>query len=260
MKHKNFLITVQIAALLIFAGSAAGQFRINLPKMQKLKTTIQQPQADASTSGEASRSSEHGPKTINSAADICSTDPIVKSHLKDLATTRTQAENYRPGLRPYYVQDFSDRQNIYLKASLSLTRRNKWLENWDPKLAKCMQGPLDDLAAVAQKTLPTYHPSFAVRNPVEEKLLKTAVSDIANATIFKIAFEQAAWKIDKDQFNFPTGRYKHGMIWAKYPGYDDGFCRIISINLVQDYAGGGTYGESYAKFIASEFAGCPASK
>jgi hypothetical protein len=49
-------------------------------------------------------------------------------------------------------------------------------------------------------------------------------------------------------------------VWARYPSRDDGFCRLIFVNIVQDYAGGGTYGDSYGNFIKSEYAGCPAGK
>jgi hypothetical protein len=45
---------------------------------------------------------------------------------------------------------------------------------------------------------------------------------------------------------------------AQYPKADDGFCRILSVNLKQDYAGGGTYGASYGYLVEEEFAGCPA--
>ena len=250
-----------VTAFAIIATSASAQVTISIPKIPKIKKSQPNASSQSTNSPSETRTAPaEEPEASPSTASRVDCSTLIKSHLKDIATTRADAEEYKPGLRSYYVRDFSDRQNIYLKAALSHSRRKKWLDTWDPEYARCMQAPLDDLAAVARKTLPTYHPSFVVRNPVEEKILRTGVGDIANATVFKIAFEQAAWKIDKDQYNFPTARYKHGMIWAKYPALDDGFCRIISVNLVQDYAGGGTYGESYPKFIASEFAGCPVGK
>jgi hypothetical protein len=186
---------------------------------------------------------------------------VLDVHLGDLATTKKQAAEYTPGLRDYYVQDFNDRQNIYLKASLSKSRRQEWLGSWPADFVNCMNPALDDLAAVARKTLPTYTlTGYNVHNPVEEKILRSAVNDISQATVFKTGLLSPTWKIAKDDYNFPTSRFKYGAIWAKYPNLDDGFCRIIYVNLVQDYAGGGTYGDSYGNFIKSEFAGCPPGK
>jgi hypothetical protein len=69
--------------------------------------------------------------------------------------------------------------------------------------------------------------------------------------------DAATWNIEKRSNGLPNARYKHGMIYARYPSLDDGYCRIIHVNIVQDYAGGGTYADSKARFIKSEFAGCP---
>ena len=126
-------------------------------------------------------------------------------------------------------------------------------------MVQCLTPALYNLAAIAKRTLPTYHPTaYSVRNVAEEKLLRSAINDIAEATVFRGGFKQTTWLIEKDGYNFPTSRFKYGIIWAKYPDRDDGFCRIIYVNLVQDYAGGGTYGASYGKSVGSEFAGCPA--
>lgn len=190
----------------------------------------------------------------------CKGDAVFDYHNASIETTKKQAADYVPGRRDYYVQDFNDNQNIYLKAALSPSKRQGWLGNWkDPNFVKCINVALDELAVTARKTLPTYRPTgYTIRNLAEEKLLKGGVTDIANATVLRSGFESATWKIDKADYGIPDARYKHGMIYAKYPNLDDGFCRIIYVNLVQDYAGGGTYGASYGRFIKSEYAGCPA--
>lgn len=248
----------------ILAGPVSAQITIKLPKIPKLpkidKTKEVVDNGNGGTNGNTGENSDNRTNNTNTG-DFCSTDMMVGVYMKDIETTRKQAEEYRPGLRDYYVQDFSDRQNIYLKASLSPSRRKEWLGSWPANIVNCITPALDNLAVVAKKTLPTYTPgNYALGTPAELKILRSGVNDLAQATVFKTGISSPAWRISKDSYNFPTARYKYGMIWAKYPGLDDGFCRIIYVNLVQDYAGGGTYGESYANFIKTEFAGCPPGK
>jgi hypothetical protein len=196
------------------------------------------------------------------AARDCSSDPVAEVHLADLEKTRKEAEEFRPGLRNYYVSTLSDRKNLYLEAALSPSRRKEWLGKWPADFVKCMDPALDGLAAVARKTLPGYTgpEGYTLGTPAEKKVLLSAIDDIAQAKVLKVGIKQANWLIDKDSYNFPTVRYKHGVIWAQYPNSDDGFCRIFLVNIKQDYAGGGTYGASYGYFVSRAFAGCPAGK
>jgi hypothetical protein len=192
------------------------------------------------------------------AAQDCS-GPVVKIHLENVEKTKKQAADYKPGARNYYVSDFNDNENIYLKAALSPARRNKWLGRMkDSSFAGCMNPQLDELAAIARKTLPSYRPTgFTIRNAAEEQVLRTGVNDIANATVLGTGLAEADWRIEKLSNGIPKARYKHGMIYARFSTSDDGFCRIVHVNVVQDYAGGGTYAASRARFIKTEVAGCP---
>jgi hypothetical protein len=192
----------------------------------------------------------------------CSSDPVTGVHLADLEKTRKEAEEFRPGLRDYYVSELSDRKNLYLEAALSPSRRKEWLGRWPEDFVKCLEPALDGLAAVARKTLPGYTgpAGYTLGTPAEKKALLSAVNDIAQAKVLKVGIKQANWLIDKNSIGIPTARYKHGVIWAQYPNSDDGFCRIFWVNIKQDYAGGGTYGASYGYFVSRAFAGCPAGK
>lgn len=192
------------------------------------------------------------------AQDDCESNPVFTIHNENAQITIKQAAEYRPGLRNYYVREFNDNQNIYLKAAISASRRQKWFEGWkDPSFPKCMGPVLDQLAAVARKTLPTYKPTgFPVRNAAEENLLRTAVNDIADAKPLGGGFTSTDWKIEHRGNGIPRLRYRNGMLYLKYPKLDDGFCRIVHVNLVQDYSGGGTYGATRAAFIKTEPAGC----
>ena len=190
----------------------------------------------------------------------CSSDAVTNVHLTDLEKTRKEAEEFRPGLRDYYVSTLSDRKNRYLEAALSPSERKEWLGGSPEDFVKCLNPALDGLAAVARKTLPGYTgPSgYALGTPAENKALFGAIDDIAQAKVLKVGIKEPNWLIDKNSLGIPTARYKHGVIWAQYPNRDDGFCRVFWVNIKQDYAGGGTYGASYGYYVARDFAGCPA--
>src|SRR5580704_8594971 len=108
------------------------------------------------------------------AAQNCS-GPFYQVHFENIEKTKKQAANYKPGARAFYVSDFNDNENVYLKAALSPKRRNKWLGQMkDPTFVGCMTPQLDELAAIARKTLPSYRPTgFTVRNAAEEQVLRT---------------------------------------------------------------------------------------
>ena len=186
-------------------------------------------------------------------------DAVFRVHSDNIEITKKQAADYKPGARDYYVRDFNDNENLYLKAALSPSRRQEWLGRWkDPKFVKCMSVALDELAAIAKKTLPSYRPAgHTVRNAAEERVLLTGVKDLAQATVISSGLASSSWKIEQNRRGIPVARYKHGMVHARYRGVDDGFCRIVYVNVLQDHAGGGTYGDSRAVYIKSEFAGCP---
>ena len=199
------------------------------------------------------------------AARDCNDNPLAEIHLKDLEKTRKEAEEFTPGLREYYVSTLSDSKNLYLEAALSPSAREEWLGRFrenDPTFEQCMKPALDALAAVARKTLPSYTgpAGYTPATPAEKSALLGAINDIGKAKVLKVGIKEASWLIDKNSLGIPDSRFKHGVIWAQYPNSDDGFCRIFWVNLVQDYAGGGTYRASRGNFVGRSYAGCPAAK
>lgn len=264
--QSNILKGISILALLgMFAAAASAQFTINIPKIPKIKKPQPKQEQPAPTTEQTRPtttevSTQTAAEPAEQPKEPCKGDAVLNVHLEDLEKTRKEAESFTPA-RDYYVSTLSDRRNIYLNAAISPSKRKDWLGDWPKDFVDCMNPALDGLAEVAKRTLPNYKlTGYNVKNPAEEKILRSGVTDISEATVFKVGLLSAAWKIAKDDYNFPTARYKHGALWAKYPKLDDGYCRIIYVNIVQDYAGGGTYGDSYANFIRSEPAGCPAGK
>lgn len=178
---------------------------------------------------------------------------------EDIQKTIDDVKSFTPS-RDYFVRDFDDDQNKYLKMALSDAERRDEEKGWaDDATKKCVNDRLDELAAVASKAIGGYTPKgYTFGTPAEKNILKGAVDDISKATVFSVGLKSATWKIVKDDIGLPSERVRYGMIWAKYPG--EKYCTVVYVNLIQDYAGGGTYNTSEGRFISTEFAGCPAGK
>ena len=263
-------LTLLLGLIAVSSFAVPAQFPIEIPKLPKIKKDKPRPSESApvpapesSHTQTSSTSSEtQQERRVAQTADVCNSSPAYGSWLTDMETTRREAEEYKPGLRDYYVQDFNDRRNDYLMAAISPSFRKEWLKDIGPEVHKCFTPTFDAIAAAAKKTLPTYHATstYVAAGPVDRKLMLGVIEDVARATIFKVALAPGPWVIGKDSYNFPVSRYKYGEIWLKWPATDDGFCRIFYVNIVQDYAGGGRYGGSYARHVDDEPAGCPPGK
>ena len=88
--------------------------------------------------------------------------------------------------------------------------------------------------------------------------MKGVLTRIADYKIFSSGLQQTAWQIDKNDYGLPTARYKHGVIYLRDTKSDHPYCYAHYVNVIQDYAGGGTYNVSYARFVGTEMVGCPA--
>ena len=254
------------ALFLLSAGQVThSQFTISIPKLPGIKkdkaaTTSNKPtgsQEVAATSTEQQNSSAAAaPKGGNECSSMPSIDKARIEHFSEnIKTTITQAREYPVG-RNWFVRDFNDSRNEYLWAAISPSKKKEF-SNRLGNLYPCVEPLIDELSAIAKTNLPTFKPTgFTLRNAAEEALMRGQVNDLSKAKVMKIGLGSTTWNIEKNAIGIPTRRYKHGLIWANYPGYDDGYCRIIWVNILQDYAGGGTWGSSYGMFIKSEPAGC----
>lgn len=264
--------TLLTAAMLVsvFASDASAQITINIPSFPKIRkqpkpTPTPEPvntttdEVSASDSGTTADSGEDRPP----AAPVkkgCEDDVVFQVHNENITKTIEDAANFRPGSRDYYVQDFNDGHNEYLKAALSPSKRKEYVDKWkDPVLGKCIDARLNDLEAAAAKTIGGYKPTgYTLGTPAEKAALRAAVTDIAQATVHSVGIKDNTWKIVYNDYGIPRGRKKLGKLWLKYP--HNKYCTIVWANVWQPYAGGGTYGASERDFIAWEFAGCPTGK
>ena len=249
-----------LSLILIYATPSSGQITINIPKFPKIKKDKPQPQTNVQTEVEGGAGPVAAASNTSSPAADCTKDPATEIHLEDVEKTRKEAEDFRPGLRQFYVSEMNHSKNIYLEAALLPWQRTEFLGKRDAEFVNCMNPALDRLAATARKTISSYTgpTNYNLGTPAEKKVLLSAITGVEKAKILKVGILQPNWLIEKDSFNFPTSRYKHGVVIFKNP--EDEFCWLFWVNIVQQYAGGGTYGASYGNYVGRSLSGCPAAK
>ena len=131
----NILKNIAIFTLVtVFGTTAFGQLTITLPNFPKIKKT-RPDTTTITTTNDTNRpdNTEREQTNTQTSSDSCSGDIVMDVYLKDIEKTRKEAAEYTPGGRDYYVSDYSDRENKYLKASLSPSRRQEWMKNWPAK-------------------------------------------------------------------------------------------------------------------------------
>ena len=137
--------------------------------------------------------------------------------------------------------------------------KDRWTK---PNAQKKVAAALDALAASAAKKLPTYKEdldNYKFHNAAEEKMMKGVLKRIADYKIFSSGLLGVIWAIGKNNLGIPTARFKNGAIYLKDTKDDHLYCYLFYVNIIQDYAGGGTYGASYAMYVGNELVGCPAA-
>jgi hypothetical protein len=260
------LLTVTVCA----AAPASAQITIKIPKLREIfreKPTAEPTPKAVVTESSAATSEKDVEKRASSQPQVSKVEPVDECdsgaeyvHLRDLAKTKKEVTEYVPGQREYFVSILSDYRNEYLEAAMLPWVRESWLKERGDQFARCLTPALDDLAAVARTKLPTFTgpTRYKLGTAAEKSLIRASVPDTAKAKVFMTGVIQANWLIAKDNYNFPTSRYKHGAVLYKNPGQD--FCWVVFINIIQDYAGGGTYGASYGNYVGRSLSGCPAVK
>jgi hypothetical protein len=187
----------------------------------------------------------------------------------DIMKAKAMIDKYTPEGQLYLVNEAGQ---VWMKRALSTLRRDEWLQQTDywsaiggetPARKKFLFGAFDELKASAEKKLPNYLPKdklFAFHSDEDEKLMRAAISNINDTEkIFKTGTAQNDWIISKGNNGIPIDRYKQGYIYCKFPTSITGhkWSLLIHVNIIQDYAGSGTYGPAYGKLIYTEVMGNP---
>jgi len=250
---KNAISTIIFFAVAITFGisSVDAQITIKLPNIKKTIKPVVQTDATTTTVENATNT------TIGRTTGNSSTNWWVDYQIGEITKYKERLDTWNPANQVFPNPNSND---DYIGLALSKKDRTTWLQ--DKKVAPDarLDAILDELKASLYKRLPEYTintKSFINRNAAEEKLMLAEMSDVPGMKVFKIGFNQANWVIDKNDMGIPKARYKHGLIYGRNPASEDPFCRVWYINVVQEYAGGGTYGATEARYIQKELIACP---
>jgi hypothetical protein len=119
---------------------------------------------------------------------------------------------------------------------------------------------LDNLKSTLKTALPKHKPTdnmFKFRDAGLESKMKAYLKNAAALTVYKIGLTHDVWQIKKNDVGIPEYKYKYGAMYVKNPSWDHGYCKVLFFTLKQDYAGGGTYGETHVGWYSEEYYGCP---
>lgn len=277
MKKNLLLLMMFLSVSALSCRIISAQITINIPKLPKIKkdkpssppkvseeTTTPKDTPTNGNSTDSRPQNERQPEPSAQNQDKYADNPGINFHIDEIKRWRKMVDEYDSVDKIYLVPDSNDN---YLLYAVSPQAREKWLKNMG--VLDIRQTPnnrldaaLDELKSSAAKKLPLYLPeikNYSIRNPVEERLMKAKIDNPAAHKILYLGLQHANWQIDKNDLGIPTARYKRGMVWTQVAGQDHPYCWVYYINVIQDYAGGGTYGASYGNFIRAELFGCPAA-
>jgi hypothetical protein len=260
MKKNSILMFVFLVIAAFGIQTISAQVTITIPKFPKIKKPkieVKNPE-DAPTS--SATSGQDSSSTSQSGGDDM--DFRLSFFLDEIKKAQESVDEYDPDTKLYLI---SSALSDWLWRAVSMQEREKWGKEWlkKPNEKQKFNEALDTLAASAAKQLPNYRmntKNYAVHNAAEEKMMKSVLKDPAIYKIHYAGLEQANWLIDKNELGIPTSRYKHGAIWLRDTTKDHPYCYISYVNIIQDYAGGGTYAASYPYFVRDEMVGCPTGK
>jgi len=191
-----------------------------------------------------------------------SDDPRVSKFQDDVKTTLEDVNDYTPQTKTAIARSGNW---DWLARAISPRDRKEFLDNWElkPKQRQGFERDLDAIAAALPPKIAAFTVdkinNFPFRNPAEERMMRAQLTEITGMVVHKIGLYQNQWRISKDEYDLlPNSRYKQGAIYGRDPNSDHPYCRIWYVNIIQNYSGGGTYAASYAKYVGTDFATCPA--
>jgi hypothetical protein len=172
---------------------------------------------------------------------------------------KKEVEAFDPTTNSKFVErGFKD----WVLFSVSKRARREYYEQdkFTPAQQDVLDPEFDSLGEAVSGKLALYKPSpryFAFRSPADETLMTGQLRPSSTRKILKTGLGQANWEIYKDSIGLPSYRFKRGYILAKDSADDHPFCKLYYISVVQDYAGGGRYAASNAKYEETNLIGCP---
>ena len=253
MKQAFLAIAFLSAATTLGISNAGAQITIKFPNIKKIIKPDVRTNVDTMVRDNTVTTNTATGRTDGNG----STNWWIDYQIGEINKYKSSLDGWNPATQIFPKPSSSD---DYIGLALSKKERASWLQ--DKKVAPDarLDAALDEVKALLYKRLPEYtlnSKSFNNRNAPEEKLMLAEMTGVPGIKVFKIGFNQASWLIDKNELGIPKARYKHGMIYGRNPASEDPFCRAWYVNVVQEYAGGGTYGATEARYIEKEIMACP---
>ncbi len=182
----------------------------------------------------------------------------MKMYLEDIKKMQNEVNDYNASERNYLVRTSTA---DYLLFAVSKRERAKWLED-SPEFKPTLDPLLDALTASAAEKLPRYKPAaewFKFRDAAAEKQLMGIFKTPATIKVHRIGVEDSGWDIQKDNYGIlPLYRSKNANVYYRDLSDDHPFCRVASVRVKQDYAGGGRYSPAiYRSSARFTIVGCP---
>ncbi|MBX7151811.1 hypothetical protein K1X84_09250 [bacterium] len=190
-------------------------------------------------------------KVINPINDVA-----LLSHIDDIAEAVKIVKEYDPAKHIWIAR------NEVIERAVSKKVRDEFVGKWGYEEAgkKQLTHYLNVLETTCKTKIPLNKPSndyFAFRNAADENMIKAKLGDLAKLKIHKIGLANQEWLIEKNELGIPINRFKRGYVWVTDTTNDYPYCHLYQVSLIQDYAGGGTYGATYTSFANDWIVGCP---
>ncbi|MGH9903849.1 MAG: hypothetical protein ACRD68_18725, partial [Pyrinomonadaceae bacterium] len=235
--------------------------RAKTPKAEKPAARVEPPRETPAAGSEETKTTSAA-RTASAAASrapAAQSDVWLEVVVDDINKKKAEVEGYDP------AEDnraFAVGTPYWLGFAVSPRAREGYFKQVKATEARraALNTAFDALAAAAAKKLPLYKPEatiFALRNAAAEQMIVRSLKNAATLKVRKIGVKEANWLIEKNEFGIPLNRYRHGYIWGRDTGDDHPYCHLYTVYIQQDYAGGGTYGRTFANFSDDQVVGCP---
>jgi hypothetical protein len=258
---KNLILMFAMFIVMTFGlQTASAQFTITIPKIPKIRKDKPKPDDSSTTTSDQT---DNDQTTENTQTPQEKEPTLLSFYFGDINKAKESVDKYSPEEYLYLVNSVGGE---WLLIAVSPKARQVWLKK-DKEFADWSKSRPDNkvdaalaaLAASGANKIPTYKPdpkNIAFHNSAEEKMMQSKLENFATLKIIKTGLTHSTWQIEKNDLGIPTDRYKWGIVWARDTSDDHPYCHIYHVNVIQDYAGGGTYGATYANFVSDELAGC----
>lgn len=175
------------------------------------------------------------------------TDVALLSHLDNILEAHKLVSEYNPSTKIWIAH------NDVIERAVSKKVRDEFIAKWgyNEEAKNQLTYYLNTLETVCKTKIPLNKPKddyFTFHNAADESMIKSKIGDLSKIKIHKIGLSNQEWLYEKNDLGIPINRYKRGFVWVTNTADDYPYGHLYQVSLIQDYAGGGTYGATYTIF------------